>query len=183
VESLLAAASETLKSWLLMIGGGAAAILGVWLVLESALLGSFVVLMGIGLLLVGAFFDRMESWSFGVHGIAAKVFDRPHGRELIEAAADAPDSALEAVIPLLREDAASDVLVLPDAFDGKRLIDPELQFIRQELDITVFAVLRPGDEKWAGGGRVSTTLLPRGTKLAVIGEGASIEILRQRMGG
>jgi hypothetical protein len=165
-----------------MVAGGLVGAVGIWLTVTGGVAGAFLVLVGIGVLLLGAFFDRVESWSFGLQGIAAKVFDRPHGRELMEAAAHAPESALEAVLPVLREDVASDVFPLPSAFDGKRLTDSELEFIRQELYVTVFAVLRPGDEKWSAGGRVSDTVLSTGTRIAVVGQRADIDLLRRRLG-
>ena len=108
----------------------------------------------------------MEGRSKGFEGT---LFDRPLGHQLLEAAEEAPDSALAAVIPLLREDAASAVVAVPEEYDGRRLVDPELQFVRQQLNVTVFALKRPSDEKWCGGGRLSTTILTAGTELAVLG--------------
>jgi hypothetical protein len=119
--------------------------------------------------------------AFGAH-LEARLAEKEHGDEFADAAKNAPDSVLEAVIPLLREDVASDVLELPDAYAGKRLVDPELAWLRQELNVTVFAINRPGDgDAWTGGGRVSTLPLPAGTKLAVLGEAPDIAAARARL--
>jgi hypothetical protein len=146
---------------------------------------------GAALLLVGVFLwalagttDRWEGLAFKLLGnsLEAKLSKKPHGDEFADAAKDAPDSALEAVIPLLREDVASDVIEVGQALDGKRLIDPELSWLRQELKVTVFAINRPGDgEKWTGGGRISDMPLPAGTKLAVLGEQSDVASAGQRI--
>jgi hypothetical protein len=145
----------------------------------------------VGFLLLGVFVwslagtaDRWQGLVLKLFGnsLEAKLSDKPHGDEFAEAAKGAPDSALEAVIPLLREDVASDVLEIGAAFAGKRLIDPELAWLRQELHVTVFAINRPGDgEKWTGGGRISDMPLPAGTKLAVLGEPADVAAAASRM--
>jgi hypothetical protein len=112
----------------------------------------------------------------------AKLAEKEHGKEFKEAAEDAPDNVLEAAIPLLREDAASDVLELGQSFDKKQLIDPDLAWLRQELNLTVFAVQRPTDgDRWIGGGQVSTLALPKGTRLAVVGDRADIERAKERI--
>jgi hypothetical protein len=74
------------------------------------------------------------------------------------------------------------VLEVGPAFDGKRLVDPELAWPRQELNITIFALQRSGDgDEWCGGGRISTMTLPQGTRLAVLGERSDIDIARDRL--
>ena len=139
---------------------------------------------GLTLAIIGAFFwflagagNRLQYLvlkAFGAH-LEARLAEKEHGDEFAEAAREAPDSVLEALIPLLREDVASDVLELPSAYAGKRLVDPELAWLRPELNVTVFAINRPGDgDAWTGGGRVSTLPLPAGTKLAVLGEAPDI---------
>ena len=146
---------------------------------------------GVALALVGIFFwaiagtaNRWQHLALRLFGaqLEAKLAEKEHGERFAEAAEDAPDSVLEAVIPLLREDAASHVLELGEAFDGKRLLDPALSWLRKDVNVTVFAVSRPGDgEKWTGGGRVSTLPLPRGTRLAVIGEAPDIAAAEARL--
>ena len=96
---------------------------------------------GLALALVGIFFwaiaGTANRWQhlvlrlFGAQ-LEAKLAEKEHGEKFAEAAEDAPDRVLEAVIPLLREDAASHVLELGEAFDGKRLLDPELSWLRKE---------------------------------------------------
>jgi len=114
--------------------------------------------------------------------LEADLANKEHGDEFADAAKDAPDSVLEAVIPLLREDVASDVIEVGPSFNGKRLVDPELAWLRQELNVTVFAVNRPGDgETWTGGGRVSQLPFPTGTKLAVLGEQPDIVAAEERL--
>lgn len=114
--------------------------------------------------------------------LEADLANKEHGDEFADAAKDAPDSVLEAVIPLLREDVASDVIEVGPSLNGKRLIDPELAWLRQELNVTVFAVNRPGDgETWTGGGRISQLPLPTGTKLAVLGEQPDIVAAEERL--
>ena len=134
-------------------------------------------LVGVFLLAVAGVADRWQGLKLKVLGtdLEATLREKPHGGEFAEAAKGAPDNALEAVIPLLREDVASDVLEVGGSFAGKRLVDPELAWLRQELNVTVFAVNRPGDgERWTGGGRISDLPLPAGTRLAVLGEQADI---------
>jgi hypothetical protein len=165
---------------LLMVIGLSVLGLGVWKLSTGGVSGVALIVFGCGVFFVGAFFDRIKSWKFGLGGIAGELFDRPRGPEIIATAAKAPDSALAAVMPLLREDVASDIVTVPGSYDGKRLVDPELQFLRQELNVTVFALRRPGDAKWCGGGRVSTTVLTAGTELAVAGEPGDIAHLHRR---
>lgn len=150
---------------------------------NSAEYGFLVV--GIFLLAIAGMADRIERLAFKLFGVdlEAQLSKKEHGDEFIEAAKSAPDSALEAVLPLLRDDVASDVLEVGPAHAGKRLVDPELAWLRQELNVTVFAIQRPGDERWSGGGRVSTTALPEGTKLAVLGERPDVTAAGNRLSG
>ena len=128
--------------------------------------------------------DRLRKLVLTLFGakLEAELADKEHGDEFAEAAKDAPDSVLEAVIPLLREDVASDVIEVGPTYNGKRLIDPELSWLRQELNIHVFAVNRPGDgEKWSGGGRISELPLPTGSRPAVVGEKPDIVAAEPRL--
>jgi hypothetical protein len=146
---------------------------------------------GVALVLVGVFLwalagtaDRLENLAFKLLGVGleATLSKKEHGEEFAEAAKKAPDSVLEAVIPLLREEVGSDVAELGNSYDGKRLVDPELEWLRKELNVTVFAVNRPRDgERWIGGGRVSDLPLPAGSKLALVGERADIAAAVQRL--
>jgi len=163
--------------------GAIVLLLGGWRLNEGGVAGVPLIIIGCGVMLIAAFFDRIKSWKVGPSGFAGELYERAHGVELVQAAARAGDSALAAVMPLLREDVASGVVIVPSHYDGKRLVDPELHFLRQELNVTVFALRRPGDQKWCGGGRVSTTVLAAGTELAVAGEPADITHLRRRFAG
>lgn len=107
---------------------------------------------------------------------------KDHGDEFVEAAKSAPESAFEAVLPLLRDDVASDVIELGPTYAGARLVDPELSWLRPELNVTVIAIQRPGDVAWSGGGRISTTPLTAGTRLAVFGERPDIAAAAERLG-
>jgi hypothetical protein len=159
-------------------------VLGTVLVLAGAWSGALFWIIGIFLLAISGSAHRLKRLVFRLRGavLEAELAEKEHGDEFAEAAKKAPDSVLEAVIPLLREDAASDVIELGAAFSGKRLVDPELMWIRQELNVTVFAVNRPGDgEQWSGGGRISDMQLPEGTKLAVVGERADIRAAEERL--
>jgi hypothetical protein len=142
--------------------------------------------VGVGIFLwaIAGTAHRLENLAFRVLGVSleARLSKKEHGDEFAEAAKEAPDSVLEAVIPLLREDVGSDVVELGPSYDGKRLVDPELAWLRPELNITVFAINRPGDgDRWTGGGRVSELQLPAGTKLALVGERADIAAAAERL--
>jgi hypothetical protein len=155
----------------------------VFLTVETAAAVGLVVL-GVLLLAISGTANRWEHLVVRVLGVSldASLAMKEHGPEFAEAARNAPDSALEAVIPLLRQDVASDVLEVAGVHADKRLIDPELSWLRQELNVTVFAVHRPGDnDRWSAGGAISTLSLPEGTRLAVLGDRADIENARQRL--
>jgi hypothetical protein len=100
---------------------------------------------------------------------------------VVVAAARAPRNALDSVVPMLRAEVASAVVELPPAYADERLTGPALGWIRGEFDVMAFAVRRPGDSKWAAGGKVSNLPLPATTELALVGEQADIEIVRSRL--
>ena len=89
---------------------------------------------------------------------------------------------LEGLLPFLSGEVASEVVVVPPAFRwaGSRLMDPPLHFVRQELQLSVVALRRPGQRQWEAGGVVSTTPLEPGMELHVCGPAPAIEELRQR---
>src|SRR5258708_5068659 len=83
--------------------GAITVLVGAWRPAVGQLAGVPLIVIGCGMVLVGAFFDRIKSWKVGPSGFAGELFERPQGAELVQAAAPAPDSALAAVMPLLRE--------------------------------------------------------------------------------
>jgi len=127
---------------------------------------------------------RFEALAVRVLGVSldARLMRMEHGEEFKKAAEDAPDGVLAAVIPLLRGDVASDILEIPPALSEKKLTDPELTWLRKDVNVTAFAIQRPGDgDEWIGGGRISEISLPAGTRLAVLGERDDIEVARSRL--
>ena len=164
--------------------GLASLIIGCVLLLTGGAGGLALVALGVFLWAIAGVADRLKKLVLTLFGakLEAELSGKEHGGEFVDAAKEAPDSVLEAVIPLLREDVASDVIEVGPSFDGKRLTDPELSWLRQDLKVTVFAVNRPGDgERWTGGGRVSELPLPTGSRLAVLGERADIVAAEPRL--
>lgn len=151
----------------------------------SAALGVPVIVLSLLISVFSAFVDRTRKAKLSATGLEVDLSDRPHGAEFAEAAAGASDRALEAMIPMLEDDVdvATAVVRLPAAYEGTTLTDPRLQWIRQELNISVFAAKRPHDPCWRGGGRISTLRLVAGTELAAAGDGADVQELARRLEG
>jgi hypothetical protein len=166
-------------------GGAASFVVGCVLLGAGSSAGGLpLVVLGVFLWALAGAGGRIRRLALNLVGakLEAELADKKHGDEFAEAAKEAPDSVLEAVIPLLREDVASDVIEVGPSFDGKRLVDPELAWLRQELNVTVFALNRPGDgERWTGGGRISEIQLPAGSRLAVLGERPDILSAESRL--
>ena len=162
-------------------GGFLALVLGALLLLVGVAVAA--PFLGLGIILIAFAGYSFRKFSFSGLGfkVEATMREREHGKEFLLAAATAPDSALSSVIPLLRRDVASDILVLPAPYDGQPLTSEHLNWLRQEFHVTAFAIRRPGSEEWAGGGRISDMRLPSGTELAVLGEQADIEQVRRRL--
>ncbi|HEY8201402.1 MAG TPA: hypothetical protein VII47_08610 [Actinomycetota bacterium] len=95
--------------------------------------------------------------------------------------AKVPHQALAGIVPFLSGDVSSAAVFVPSAWQGLRLIDPPLQFIRQDLQLSVVAIHRPGERQWEAGGVVSTTPLEPGTELLVCGRASAIEEFRERI--
>jgi hypothetical protein len=167
------------------VAGAVSLVLGIWFALDGKPAAYGFLVLGIFLVAIAGVADRLERLALKLFAVdlEAQLSKKEHGDEFIQAAKAAPDSALEAVLPLLRDDVASEVVEVGPAYAGKRLVDPELAWLRQELNVTVFAIQRPGDERWSGGGRVSTTPLPQGTKLALVGERSDVEVAADRLRG
>lgn len=166
----------------LLFGGALIALVGVLqLFAGSSKTGVSIVLLGAGLFVLGAFAPRMKRMKVGLTGFEADLLDKPHGRDFIAAAVDADDHALAAVIPVLRDDIGSGVARVGHAFDGRCLSDPELQWIRKDLNVQAIAIKRPGESKWAGGGRITMMRLPAGSELALVGDQADVDLAVARL--
>jgi hypothetical protein len=170
--------------WLLGVGSVAVA-LGIGAFFRAATAGAELVTLGIVIAALGAIIDRTKKVKLSATGFEADLSDHPHGQQFVKAAARATDESLEAMIPLLCDDfdVATAVVELPARYDGHLLTEDGLKWLRQELNVQVFAVKRPADPHWRGGGRISTLRLPAGTHLAVAGDEADIKALEERLKG
>jgi hypothetical protein len=163
------------------LGGLIAIILGALLLLVGVAIAAPFLVLGILLIsFAGYSFSKFSFSGLGIK-VEATMREREHGKEFLVAAATAPDAAISSVIPLLRRDVASDVVTLSPPYDGQPLTSDRLSWIRQEFNITVFALRRPGDDDWSGGGRISDMRLPSGSELAVLGDQADIDQVRRRL--
>ncbi len=169
------------------VGGVLAVLLGLALLLATGDSAAYV-LITLGIALVALFAPTAGQWEklgFSFLGLNwwLTLKEKEHGVEFVKASVGASDEVLEAVLPLLRKEATSGVIVLGEGFAGERLDRPALFWLRKELNVSVFAVNRPRDaEGWRGGGQISSLILPAGTKLAVLGGGPEIETARARLG-
>ncbi len=83
---------------------------------------------------------------------------------------------------MLEEEVASAIVEVGPDYDGQRLIDPKLGWLQQEEDVMCQAVQLPGErDRWHGGGAIRKLVLPKGTKVLLAGDGASIEAARDRL--
>jgi len=99
--------------------------------------------------------------------------------QVVEAAQSADGGTLEGVLPLLTHDGVDVArLPLPNRFSGHRLVDQDLQFLRQKLNVSVLGVLIPGEERWRAGGPIAVLELPAGTELLMAGAPDTISYLR-----
>jgi hypothetical protein len=181
--------SEPKQSWLkrngesigfVLIGFTVLAI-GLWLVEDDNPARGVLDIMGAAALILAPIASRLEgALILGPRGVQATLAKR-HGRQVLQAAAQAPDDVLAATLPLLRGDFASRVLVLPSQYAGNRLIDPDLAFIRKERKVTAFAILLPNESNWRAGGEISEIPLPGGTQLLVCGKPEAVAQLARQL--
>jgi len=167
----------------LVVLGLLAMVVGIVIMVASSVtIGAGVFMLALVIAAFGAVADRAKKAKLSATGLEVDLSDRPHGADFVQAAARATDSSLLTMIPLLAEDVdvASAVVTLSADYDGKTLTEPDLQWIRQDLNISVFAAKRPKDATWRGGGRISTLRLAAGTELAVAGDRADIQELMRR---
>jgi hypothetical protein len=87
---------------------------------------------------------------------------------------------LAGILPYLAGHVASAIVTAPARFEGHRLRDESLQFIRQELQVSVVALRHEGAAEWLAGGAVSETPLTDGAELLVCGPKRAIGALRAR---
>lgn len=100
-------------------------------------------------------------------------------RRVLEAIKTVDDATLEALHPLVtRPDISITKFNLPARFGGRRLVDEELQFLRQKLNVSILGVLRPDEKKWRAGGAISELDLPAGTQLLAAGHPETLGYLR-----
>ncbi len=167
----------------ILIVGFVGMVVGVAIMASSSVaIGAGVFTLALVIAAFGAVADRAKKAKLTAAGLEVDLSDRPHGLTFVQAAASATDSSLETMIPLLAEDVdvSTAVVTLSAKYDGKNLTEPDLQWIRQELNVSVFAAKRPNDSTWRGGGRISTLRLGTGTELAVAGDGPDIQELIRR---
>jgi Domain of unknown function (DUF4062) len=115
-------------------------------------------------------------------------------RQAVASAAAAPDEYLKAILelckvpvrdlasilPYIAGHVASAIVTVPSQYEGSRLKDHRLQFIRQDLQLAVVALRHRGDSEWLAGGAVSEAPLTLGAELLVCGPKLAIAKLRTR---
>jgi hypothetical protein len=133
------------------------------------------VLVGSGCLMLIPLLALVESFQIGPGGMSFTMKRR--ATELIKrASAD----SLAGVIPLLEDDRIGvRTVVVPPRFDGVRLVDAPLHFIRQDLHLSVIGVEKGAT--WLAGGSVSELPLKAGALLLIAGEVEIIERLADLM--
>lgn len=92
-----------------------------------------------------------------------------------------PHYDLAGILPYLAGHVTSAIVTVPAPYEGHRLKDAELQFIRQDLQVSVVALRHEGDAEWLAGGAVSETPLTEGAELLVCGPKRAIAKLRARL--
>jgi hypothetical protein len=93
-----------------------------------------------------------------------------------------PHRDLAGILPYLAGHVTSAIISVPARYEGHRLKDESLQFIRQELQVSVVAVRHQGDTEWLAGGAVSETPLTEDAELLVCGPKRAVATLRGRFG-
>jgi hypothetical protein len=130
-------------------------------------------LLGGGAMITAAFVSRIEgSLRIGPLHLTLK-------EQVIKAASAADERTLEGVLPLLTSNNVSITTVsVPSRFDGTRLIDEELSFLRKQLNVTVLGVQPSGQNEWVAGGVVSEHRLQSGDKLLLAGHPDVLDYVR-----
>jgi hypothetical protein len=94
-----------------------------------------------------------------------------------------PHYDLAGILPYMAGHVTSAIVMVPAPFEGHRLKDADLQFIRQDLQVSVVALRHEGDAEWMAGGAVSETPLTERAELLVCGPKLAIAKLRAQFGG
>jgi hypothetical protein len=93
-----------------------------------------------------------------------------------------PHHDLAGILPYLAGHVTSAIISVAAPYEGHRLKDADLQFIRQNLQVSVVALRHEGDAEWLAGGAVSETPLTERAELLVCGPKLAIAKLRARLG-
>jgi hypothetical protein len=130
-------------------------------------------ILGGGSLLIAPFVSRLEG------RLRIGPVELTLRQQVIKAVQSANEGSLEGILPLLTSDEVSVArLRVPRRFAGRRLVDPELSFLRQKLNVSVLAIRQPGDEGWRAGGAISELELRDGAELLVAGHPDTLSYLR-----
>lgn len=137
---------------------------------DKASVAAVFAVLGGGCLVALPFLDRIEGT---VEMGPVKVTLRAAA---ITAINDASVESLKAALPLLQEqDLKVAIVQAPATFDGSRLVDERLRFIRQKLQLSVIAIRTEGETRWQGGGKISEQVLHPGNELLVAGVPALVD--------
>jgi hypothetical protein len=172
---------EWLESAALAAAGAATFAAGLWLVEDDSEARAVVQAIGAAAVVLSPLAPRLETLTFGLRGLEAKLASRPGGRKLLEAARDATDETLLAVLPLLDEDVGVEIIHMPTPLAGLTLKEEPLTDIRGKLNVEIVAIKPPGAERWTAGGIVSETPLPAGTALLALGLPGDLDAVRVRL--
>lgn len=155
---------------------------GLWLVEDDSQARAVIEAIGAAAVILSPLAPRLEgALGVGLRGISANLASRPAGKTFLEAAAEATDQTLLAVLPLLDEDVGVEILRLPSTAGSMKLVDESLAFLRPTLHVEVAAVRLPGAERWTAGGKVSRIDLEPGTELLALGAPGDLEAARVRL--
>jgi hypothetical protein len=158
----------TALAGLLLLGLG-------WFVVNEANTPAATVLfvLGGGALVTAPFVARLEG-TLRIGPVQLTV-----RQQVIKAVKSATEDSLAGVLPLLTsEDISVSRSSVPSRFEGHRLVDDELAFLRQKLNVSVLGVLLPGEERWRAGGAVSELELQKGAQMLVAGHPDTLAYLR-----
>lgn len=167
-RSVCSSCIYTAVAGLLLLGLG-------WLALQEAGAPAATVLfiLGGGALVTVPFVSRLEG-TLRIGPVEMTI-----RQMVIKAAGSASEDSLAGVLPLLTgEDIAVTRLQVPSRFEGRRLVDDELAFLRKKLNVSVLGVLPPNEERWRAGGAVSELELREGAELLVAGHPDTLAYLR-----
>ena len=170
-----------LESAALAAAGAATFAAGLWLVEDDSDARAVVQAIGAAAIVLSPLAPRLETFTLGLRGLEAKLAGRPGGRKLLDAALDATDEKLLAVLPLLDEQVGVEILGVPTTAAGLTLKDEPLRFIRRDHDVEIVAMKPPDARRWTAGGVVSRTAFPAGTELLALGLPGDLEAVKVKL--